>query len=597
MVRWRDYKDTPQSKSGFERPEIQTYQAMGWPKGWLADMPTAHVPVDGLDFIKDYNWTEGYTLERRGGYERVTTSVAGLEASQLTKIVAVETVASLTAQPSFTQEVLNINDTDSEVWYATLGDLLEQERDSTGANLAYSGEAIGPWDNSTSNYFRTWNVETLVYGQYIYMTSLRFGGFTGVSTAATHDGSAGGASKPIRYDVLNDTWTRPTPHALDGTTTGFPSARCAITAHNSVFVANLYKMSGYRYPSRIYWSTAGTSETFEANSFIEVGGDDGSEITQLLPMGDYIMIFKNDKTYILTGTDTDTFKLHMVSPRFGTRSSSGAVEHKGKAYFFDQSNGVMSYDGAKFENISEDINDYILKQAPFNSESDFRVNVQSLGDRIFVSIPTGSGIDEFVDRTFIYDVKLKVWTQWYTGIPSEIREGQTDHSYTGVGLTGQGDAFYGSPDGEIGLFRLEGTISVDQPVGGDSNVSAQAHTGWLTMGAMGNRHRLRRIDLLSGADSIGDDVTIHAYRDFNNTDIWTTVTEDVLLFDLDAWHMQSQALDQGQMFTWLQLDIRQSGAANTSGLLMGYQVKFSSRPYHRGPQGGVNLLPEGGGES
>ena len=139
-------------------------------------------------------------------------------------------------------------------------------------------------------------------------------------------------------------------------------------------------------------------------------------------------------------------------------------------------------------------------------------------------------------------------------------------------------------------------MSVDQPVGGDSNVAAQAHTGWLTMGAMGNRHRLRRIDLLAGAAlSVGDDVTIHAYRDFNSTDIWNTQTEDVLAFDLEAWHMQNQAFDQGEMFTWLRLDIRQSGAANTTGLLMGYQVKFSSRPYQRGQQGGPNQNPVGGG--
>jgi len=590
MVRWQDYKDTPQSRNGLGRTEINTFQAMGWPKGWLADAPTVHVPVDAVDYVADYNWTEAYTLERRGGYDRVTTSVAGLEASQLMKIESVETVASLTDQPSFTQEVLSINDTDSEVWYATMGELLEQERDGTGANLAYSGQAIGAWDSSTTNYFRTWNVQTVVYGQYIYITGLRFGGFSGTSTIETHDGNAGGASKPIRYDVLNDTWTRPLPHALDGTAAGFPSARCAISEHDRIFIANMYKMSGYRYPSRVYWSTAGTSETFAATSFIEVGGDDGSEITQLLSMGDYILIFKNDKTYLLTGTDEDTFKLHMISPRFGTRTSQGAVEHKGICYFFDQSNGLITYDGSDFENVSRPINDYMLKQVSFNRESDFRVNVQKYGDRIFVSIPTDTGISDDVDRTFIYDTKLKVWTQWLFGIPSHIREAQTDHSYTGVGLAGQGDAFFGSPDGEIGMFRLEGNVSEDNPVAGDSTVSAEVHTGWVTPAPVGNRHRLRRLDLIVGADAAESNVDITAYRDFNPTDGWQTSTFEPQ-YALDAWHHQDVSYSDKTMFSWIQLKLIQNEGTALNGRLYGYQIASSVRDTPRGKQNNLNQAP------
>ncbi len=572
---------------------VAVFRALGWPGGWQADKPAAHVEADSVDFIKNYNWTEGYTLERRGGHERVSTSVAGLEAAEQMHILNVETAASLTAQPSFTQQVLNFNDTDSEVWDATMGQLLEEERDGTGADFTYSGEAIGPWDKTLTNYFRTFNIESVVFEEFIYITSLRFGGFTGVSTIATHDGNAAGASKPIKFDVLNGTWSRPIPHPLDGSNGGFPSARCLLAEYDRIFAANLYKMSGYRYPSRVYWSkvdsTGSFPETWEANAFIDVGMDDGSEITQLLGMGDSILIFKNDKTYLLLGKDPETFELHNISPRFGTRSSSGAVEHKGKAYFFDQSQGLMSYDGANFVNVSEPINNYMLTQIGFNREADFKVNVQNVGDRIFVSLPIGTDIDDRVARTFIYDTKLKVWTQWYTGIPSQIREAQTDHSYLGVGLAGQGDHFFGSPENEIGMFRLEGDLSEDELVAADRTVVAQVDTGWISAGDMGSRHRLRKLDLLTGSSSESNcDLTM--YRDFNATTAWQTAT-----FDpdgtLDAWQHQDVSFADDTMFTWIQMKIIQDQGTNLNANLLGYQMNLSSRAQPRGKQGNLNQAP------
>lgn len=596
MVRWREYLRNPLPGKALERTEINVLRTLGWKGGWQADKPTAHIALDEVDFIKDYNWTEGYTLQRRGGHERVTTSVAGLEASEQFHIMNVETVTSPTAQPSFTQECLNFNDTDSEVWYATMGQLLEQERDSTGADLAYSGQATGAWDQTLTNYFRTYSIQSVVFEEFIYITFLRFGGFSGTVTVETHDNLAAGASKPIRYDVLNDTWTRPIPHPLNGTNGGFPSARCAIAEYDRIFCANLYSSASgasYRHPSRIYWSTVtgetSFPETWEAANYIEVGIDDGSEITMLVSMGDAILIFKNDKTYMLLGTDEDTFQLHNISPRFGTRSSQGAVEYKGKVYFFDQSNGLMSYDGANFVNVSRPINNYMLQTIGFNREADFKVNVQNVDDRIFVSLPIGSDINDRVARTFIYDTKLDVWTQWYTGIPSQIREAQTDHSFRGVGLAGSGDHFFGSPVNEIGMFRLEGDVSEDELVAGDATVSAQMDTGWISPGQMGNRHRLRRLDLLTTSLNESD-TNITMYRNFNATNAWQTATFDPD-GSLDAWQHQDVSFNDNTMFTWLQMSLLQDQGPNLNANLLGYQMSISSRPTLRGNQGGLNQVP------
>ena len=563
---------------------------MGWSGGWQPDLQPGHVGVEQLQDIRDFVWMEGYTLRRRGGMERVTTSVANLDQAQQCHIRNVTVASSLSAQPSKTQEVLMFNDDDGEVWYSTLGLLLEQERDSTGANLAYSGQSIGAWGSGGSNYFRTFNLNSVVFKEFIYMTGLRFAGYSGTNTDETHTGDTTGASKPIRYDVLNDTWTRPSPHALAGGTSGFVTARCAMAEYDRIFVANIYSQGVYRYPSRIYWSTAGTAETFAATSFIDVGMDDGSEITALVTTGDSIIIFKDHKTYMLQGTDEDTFSLHNINPRLGVKSSNAAIEHRGKVYFFDDSTGLMMYDGANFTNISAPINRFMLSTTTYNREGDFRVNVTSWGDQIFVSIPTGTGISNFPGRTFVWDTKLETWTQHYIGMPDELVMFQTDHTLEGQSLDGTGEAYFASPDNEIGLFRWDSpNVSEDELVAGDATVAAQITTGWITPQEMGNRHRLRRMDLLTGATTESN-YNVTLYRDFNSTNAFQTGT-----FDpdgaLDAWHDQDLTLDPNQMWSWLQINILVDQGTALKGNIHGYQLSISSRKMPRGAQSGLNIVP------
>jgi hypothetical protein len=571
-----------------QRTPIQSIRQFGWPGGWQADKPASHVQVDELDYIMNMNWTEGYGLERRGGFEQITNDPAGLDEANQMHVRYVHTSASLAAQPSFTQQVLYFNDDDGEVWNATMGQLLEQEQFATGADLTYSGQSIGNWSTTSTNFYRTYPIASFVFEEFIYITALRFGGYSGVSTAETHNGAADGASKPIKYDVLNGTWTRLAPHALDGTTSGLPSARCAISAYDRVFVGNIYSQGTYRYPSRIYFSEAGTAETFETNSYLTVGLDDGSEITNIVKMGEGIFITKDDSCWLLLGTDEDTFQLREINPRQGTRSSQACLYFEGKVYFFDQSYGLIEYDGANFRNVSEPINNTMLSD--FNHEVDFKANLQAHGERLYLSLPVGSGLSDTVGKTYVYDTKLKVWTQWDFGIPTDIVEYVTDHDITGVGLAGTGDGYFATPDGtEKGIFRLDASAIDDDIDAGAAVVSGQFTTGWFSPGEVGFKHRLRRLDLITSATSTSN-IDITLYRDFDPTTSFGTAT-----FDpdgaLDAWHYQSQGFDhKTDMWTWLQLDVVIDQTV-TVAEVHGYQYAISSRPWRRGVQGNLNQAP------
>jgi len=139
------------------------------------------------------------------------------------------------------------------------------------------------------------------------------------------------------------------------------------------------------------------------------------------------------------------------------------------------------------------------------------------------------------------------------------------------------------------MFRLEGDVSEDELVAADRTVVAQVDTGWLTPGELGSRHRLRRLDLLTGSASESNcDLTM--YRDFNATNAWQTAT-----FDpdgtLDAWHHQDVSFNDKTMFTWLQMKIIQDQGTNLVANLLGYQINVSSRVWQRGEQGNLNQAP------
>ena len=594
MPRWQEYRDGRLPPGSVNRTRMTAFRQVGWPGGWQPDLPETHLTTEQLAHIKNFKWNEGYGLERRKGWERVTTTVSGMDQAHLFHVHPVWTSSSLSAQPSFTQEVLYYNDDDGEVWYNTLGELLIEEFDSSGSDLSYSGQSMGGWSSSATNYFRTWNIDSVVFEDKIYISGLRFGGYSGTSTAQTHNGMASGASKPIAYDVLNDSWSRPDPHDLDGTTSGFPTARTLLSTYDRIFAGNVYQQGVYRYPSRIYWSDAGTAETWGTNSFIEVGLDDGSEITALVDAGDAIVVFKDNSMWLLLGTDEDTFALRNLSPRFGCRSSQGAVHYNGIVYWFDPHEGLMSWDGANFANVSEPINSTMMGATNYNRQADFRVNVQAYDDRIFVSMGDGTDHTDFVSHTYVYDVHLKVWTEYDFGISGDMAQYVTDHSHTGVGITDTGQAYFTGPIfDEIGIFRFEGKEGADEDVSGDVAIDAELRTGWFTVGDLGFRHRLRRFEAITNAEDSGE-WDIELYRDFETVTNWQSDTWTPTGDNLYAYHEMNSGVDIKTMFTWLQMFL-QANDINDVYKINGYQMVFSSRPFHRGVRGELNQNLGGGG--
>lgn len=585
MTKFRDFAGAVPQTS-LTRSEIQTAYLRGWPGGWRPDLTDSHQDSTMLSDILNMNWEDGFVLKQRGGFELMSTTVAGMDDAHFCLFMNVNTQASLSAQPSFTQQIYYINEDDGEVFNESLGLLLEQEFDSTGANLAYSSQSMGNWTVSNTNFYRTFSLQAVSFNELVYITGLRFGGYSATSTDETHNGSAG-CSKPIKHDVEADTFVRPLPHDLDGTTSGFPSARACITTYARIFAGNVYKQGTFRYPSRVYWSDAGTSETWGTNSFIEVGVDDGQEIVQMLPYNESILIFKDYSTWVLMGTDEDTFALYQLEDTIGCQSGTGAVSIGANAYFFDDATGVWQYDGAQFTKVSTQIEDELL--ADINRRVNFKVVLNAVRDRLFLSIPVGAvdsgGTDDRNTRTYVYDIKLKTWTKWDFGFVPDIGVYRTDHATTSVGVTSDGKAYFGSPQGEIGVFRLEGTVD-DEYLAGNEAVNAHITTAWVNPGEIGDRHRLRRLEIMSEITAAQGVITTALFRDMKDSSSWQSLTFTPA-GTLNEYHYQSSAVDVNTLFTWLKVKIS-NDVVTKDFAVNGLGINFSTRSFKRGVRGELN---------
>lgn len=597
--------------------ELRTFYVNGFKGGWQPDLPLTQLQPDMIPELMNVNWGEGYALTKRGGYEMYGQSYTPYGGgAQAAMTLAADTVffprvfTASGEHPNFTQRVMYLAEPNSKLFYQTFGNIVDES-----VPFVNSGQILGDLPGPTAvNYFRCWSAQCVTYGSKIYITALRFNGKSADgATVETDDGTTGasGPSKPIIFDAQAGTFSRPIVHPLDDSGTGFPAARACIVKYDRIFAANLYKKGVYRYPSRVYWNGDEATGNFDAQkwmseNFIEVGGDDGSEITSLLPFGEQILVFKNTSVWALTGSSAPTFTLYQLDATLGSEATFGTVAAAGAAYFFDHRSGVWAYDGARFTNISEPINGYMLDL--LNQESAFKAVLTYHNQKLYLSVPTlfkdwdeESDPADFATHTFVYDTKLAVWTQWdigWTGVPAEYF---TDYNVAGLGLQAEGH-FYTAGTGyydpvlddffrAIGVHKQEhGRLNSDHVIPDDNMedgrpIAASFKTAWWNPGNTGDRHRIRRLEMLFEPDTFAE---VDLYRDLSNERAvpWSAQFHSAGNVDngLGDAPIESHYSDPGRdigLWTWLQAHVHDDNI-DTPFQVNGISMVVSDRPRQRG---------------
>lgn len=123
--------------------------------------------------------------------------------------------------------------------------------------------------------------------------------------------SASTMSNP-RYVVLS------TLTGNDLTDLSSKAGRATCSHKNRMFVAG-----DTTNPSRLRWSGIGTPHTFGANDFLDIGGDDGEAIEDLVSVEGLLLICKTNRLYLLSGSGIESFFINELPA--GTASTGRAT--------------------------------------------------------------------------------------------------------------------------------------------------------------------------------------------------------------------------------------------------------------------------------
>lgn len=373
--------------------------------------------------------------------------------------------------------------------------------------------------------------------------------------------------KALRFD--GTTWVQMDKTPFDNSEGKFPPARALVANNERFFAGNVENDSGTEFRSRVHWSAALDPEQWAALDFIDFAPDNGQEITGLAVFAESIVVFKNRSMFVLAGTDASNFTVYPLDPNLGTDCPGTIVNAGTELYFFDRLTGVWRYDGSNFNRVDDKINRYLLEG--INQDNAYKSTAFTHKNRYFLSIPWGE--DTTPSRTFVYDPRIKAWTEYDFGVADASHVDEI--------------AYAVAPRDAVGVYRLFNGLNDN-----GADIDGYFWTHWLAPGGQALRNRIRRLDLaLSALGNFDIDVTMR--RDFiQDTYRMRTLNTSPggTLWDVSSWgalwgglglaEVLSRSSGWGDLWAVCQFQFRHDGQGEFSINRMTMQV--SSRPRVRG---------------
>lgn len=213
-----------------------------------------------------------------------------------------------------------------------------------------------------------------------------------------------------------------------------PAGKYVVFRKDRLYVAGV---SGA--PNRLYFCETGDATTWNTGSnYIDVRSNDGDKITGILPIGDNLVVYKNNSIWLLTGTSASDFFLTEVVAGKGCMAPKSLVADKSIHYFLHRV-GVYAFNGSEAVKISGKIDPEIDGIAPNYFENAAAIIYK---ERYWLSY-TGTGQTEN-KKILIFDARAGFggWT---------LFEGINARSFVlWVGADDEGELYYGdSGDGFV----------------------------------------------------------------------------------------------------------------------------------------------------
>ena len=194
--------------------------------------------------------------------------------------------------------------------------------------------------------------------------------------------------------------------------TGLTKTKLITNFQNYCLMANCV-VSGVDSPTRIYWSAFKDETSWDAADFIEIGYNDGQEITGLKVLGDRLIVYKTKSIWFMTFTGNADIPFL----RFKANASIGCVapysiQEVDNGHLFVSWDGLYFFDGlnayklsGKISNAIKDINRDRIAYA--------RSAYQFDKNKYLLSVANSSST--WNNLTFVYDTVNMAFSK-YTGM-------------------------------------------------------------------------------------------------------------------------------------------------------------------------------------
>lgn len=301
-------------------------------------------------------------------------------------------------------------------------------------------------------------------------------------------------------------------------TTVMPKADYIAAHLGYIFVASTVE-DGTTYRNRVRWSHFNVPGAWLETDLIDFN-EGGGPITGLVPMSDHLLVFKQSAVWAIYGYESENWQVVNVSRDVGAVTRQAIATSEGAAFFYSHLEGIyVIADGKTPQEVSLPLRP-MFDNGGFNGSAQDSVWLGWVGQRLYFSCP----YDELTSptdakTTFVFDPSISggAWMRH-----------QGANGY-GIGPFAQGG--FGGGAGlrlacarvDQDIMRLEADdLPVDDFGGVDAGFSSYFVTKWVDGGWPTLKKSWRRPDLVVKERDQAYNITIEAYRDYDEANVSRT---------------------------------------------------------------------------
>jgi hypothetical protein len=285
---------------------------------------------------------------------------------------------------------------------------------SAEVNSGASGNGVFFYENSSGTDYLV-----SIFGDKLYKMDSLDGTFDAITGAITLTASQDNQAQfktynnilfGVNYSDAPFKWTGSGNAAAMGVPTNLTQAKCIENWTEYMFLANV-TVGGVYYGSRMYWSGAGTPDTFDAADWVNINANDGTDIIAIKALGDKLVIFKERSIHvgIFTG-DTDIPFVFAKTPSHVGCIARDSVQEVNNGLIFLSYDGFYYFDGSNSLKISNNIS-YTLRNDCAKSRFPKAVSTLLMEKNQYLCFVTDSG-DSTNQTGFIWDFYTKAWMKY-----------------------------------------------------------------------------------------------------------------------------------------------------------------------------------------